>query len=72
MKRLYRSETNKKIAGICGGIGDMIDVDPTVIRLVAVALCLVTGIFPFVIGYLIAWWIVPRGRQEPSGVHQSS
>jgi phage shock protein PspC (stress-responsive transcriptional regulator) len=72
MKRLYRSETNKKIAGICGGIGDMIDADPTVIRLVAVVLCLVTGIFPFVVGYLIAWWIVPRGKQEPSGVHQSS
>ena len=64
MTRLFRSETNKKIAGICGGIGEMMDVDPTIVRLVFIVLGLATGIFPLVIGYLIAWWIVPAKQSE--------
>ena len=59
MKRLYRSNTDKKLAGLCGGIGEMADVDPTIIRLIAVALAIGTGIVPFVVGYVIAWLIVP-------------
>ncbi|HWP83509.1 MAG TPA: PspC domain-containing protein [Bacteroidota bacterium] len=66
MKKLYRSETDKKIAGICGGIGELIGVDPTVIRLLAIVLCLATAVFPFLIGYLLAWWIVPlKGEISP-------
>jgi phage shock protein C len=66
MKKLYRSTTNKKIAGVCGGIGGMMDADPTIVRLVFVVLALATGIFPFLIGYLIAWWMVPEGTQDQS------
>ena len=54
--------TNDKIiqiAGICGGIGELMDVDPTIVRLATVVLGLITGIFPFVFGYIVAWWIVP-------------
>jgi phage shock protein C len=51
---------DRKIAGVCGGIGEMTDVDPTIIRLATVALCLITGLFPLFIAYLIAWWIVPE------------
>ncbi|HEV8538265.1 MAG TPA: PspC domain-containing protein, partial [Bacteroidota bacterium] len=36
MKHLYLSVTNKKIAGVCGGFGEMMDIDPTIVRLVAV------------------------------------
>ena len=64
MKKLYRSQRNKKIAGICGGIAEMTDTDPTIIRLIVVVLALVTGFFPFFIGYLLAWWIVPVGTQN--------
>jgi phage shock protein C len=66
MKKLYRSTTNKKIAGICGGIGEMMDADPTIVRLVIVVLALVTGIVPFFVGYLIGWWLVPLGQQARS------
>jgi phage shock protein C len=59
VKKLYRSQTNKKIAGVCGGIGEMTDTDPTIIRIVTIVLGLATGFFPFFIAYLIAWWIVP-------------
>jgi phage shock protein C len=60
MKRLYRSYTDKKIAGVCGGIGEYLNVDPTVVRLVAVIGGLATGIIPFFVGYVIAWIIVPE------------
>ena len=59
MKKLYRSQTNKKIAGVCGGIGEMTNADPTIIRIAVVVLGLVTGFIPFFIAYLIAWWLVP-------------
>lgn len=60
VKRLYRSTVDKKIAGVCAGIADYLDTDPTIIRLATVVLALVTGVFPFVVGYLVAWWIVPE------------
>jgi phage shock protein C len=60
VKRLYRLRNDKKIAGVCAGIAEYFDVDPTIVRLITVVLALITGIFPFIIGYLIAWWIVPE------------
>ena len=72
MKRLYLSNTNKKIAGVCGGIGEMLDLDPTIVRLVAVVLGLATGVLPFFVGYLIAWWIVPYRTQDTSNAHQGT
>lgn len=63
MKRLFRSQRDKKIAGLCGGLGEYLDVDPTIVRLLAIVLCIGTGIFPFLIGYLIAWMIVPIAPQ---------
>lgn len=58
-KKLYRSTTDKMISGVCGGIADYFDVDPTIIRLLAVLLTFVTGIFPCIIAYIIAMIIVP-------------
>jgi phage shock protein PspC (stress-responsive transcriptional regulator) len=66
MKRLYRSGTDKKIAGICGGIGEYLDVDPTVVRLITIILALATGLIPMTIGYIIAWFIIPEApRTSP-------
>jgi len=66
VKRLHRSETDRKIAGVCGGLGEYLDVDPTIFRLIAVVLGLATGIIPFLIGYLVAWWIVPPLSELPN------
>jgi phage shock protein PspC (stress-responsive transcriptional regulator) len=57
MKKLYKSSTNKKIFGVCGGIAEYFDIDPTVIRLVwAISiLCIGTGL----LAYLIAALILP-------------
>ena len=60
MKRLYRSTTDKKIAGVCGGLGEYLAVDPTVLRLMVAIVTIATGIFPGTIGYIIAWAIVPE------------
>ncbi len=59
MTKFYRSVSDKKIAGLCGGLARMIDVDPTLVRLGVVLVCFITGVFPVVVTYLIAWWIVP-------------
>lgn len=59
MKKLYRSETDKMIAGICGGIGEMFSIDPTFIRLALIFVGLATGILPFVIAYIVGWIIIP-------------
>lgn len=66
MRKLYRSQTNKMIAGICGGIGEINNADPTIVRLVVVLIGLATAIFPLLITYLVGWIIIPEGRpSEP-------
>ena len=67
MKRLYRSRNNRKLGGVCGGIGEMLDVDPTIIRLLTIVMFLATGIIPVLLGYIIAWFIVPEGSQSDTG-----
>jgi phage shock protein C len=61
MNRLYRSKTNRIIAGVCGGLGDYFKVDPTLIRLLWVLLTLSGG--AGLVAYIIAWAIIP---EEPS------
>jgi len=60
MKRIYRSTKDKKLGGICGGLGEYLNVDPTIIRLLTVVVALCTAIAPIVIGYIIAWIIIPE------------
>lgn len=57
-KKLYRSRTNSMIAGVCGGLGEYLNVDPTILRVVAVLLIFADGIG--LLAYLIAWIIIPR------------
>lgn len=54
--RLYRSETDRILGGVCGGIAEVYDFDPSVIRL-ATLLLIITGVSPLL--YLIAWLIIP-------------
>jgi phage shock protein PspC (stress-responsive transcriptional regulator) len=63
MKRLYRSRKEKILGGICGGIAEHIDVDPSLIRLVWIVVSLIslgTGL----IVYLAAWIIIPESPEE--------
>lgn len=59
-RRLFRSETNKMLAGVCGGIGEYFNIDPTLIRLAWVILSIPTAIFGGLFAYIIAAIIIPR------------
>jgi len=58
-KRLYKSDTNKVIAGVIGGIGEYFDIDPTLLRLAYILIAVLTAVFPAVVGYLVACLIMP-------------
>ena len=58
-KKLVRS-SNKIIAGVCGGIAEYFDVDPTLIRVVYAALTLFTAGFPGVLLYIIMMLLMPQ------------
>jgi phage shock protein PspC (stress-responsive transcriptional regulator) len=55
--RLYRSETDRMLGGVCGGIAEVYDVDPTLVRLITLLIVLGTGAGLLV--YLVAWLIMP-------------
>ncbi len=59
MKKLHRTHKKRMIAGICGGAGEVYSIDPKLLRLVYIFSCLVSGIFPLLITYLIAWIVIP-------------
>lgn len=58
MKKLYRSN-DKQLAGVCGGIGEYFDLDPTLIRLAWIIVTILTGIAPGIVGYIIAAAVIP-------------
>lgn len=57
-KKLYRSTTNCMLAGVCGGIGEYFDIDPTLIRLAWVLFSALGG--SGVLAYIIAAIIIPK------------
>lgn len=61
MKKLYRSNINKKIFGVCGGIGEYFNIDPTLVRL-AWVICAFSGFG--LIAYFIAALIIPEPPVE--------
>jgi len=62
MKKIYRSQEDKKIAGILGGLGELFDIDPTLLRLLFVFIGLATGVIPLIVAYLVGWIIIPKGK----------
>jgi phage shock protein PspC (stress-responsive transcriptional regulator) len=60
-RRLMRSTTNVKLAGVCGGIAEYLNVDPTLVRLVWAIVSLVPGcVVGGILAYLLAWMILPK------------
>lgn len=60
-KRLYRSRNNRKIAGVCGGLGEYFNVDPVIFRILWVVLVLGAG--TGILAYIIFWLIVPEAPE---------
>jgi phage shock protein C len=61
-KKLTRSEENKMIGGVCAGFGDYFDIDYTLVRLIFVALGLMTVLFPMLVFYVVAWIVIPAAE----------
>jgi len=60
-KKLYRSRTDKMLGGVCGGLGQYLGIDSTLVRLFFVLLALANGVGVLI--YLVMWLIVPREGQ---------
>jgi phage shock protein PspC (stress-responsive transcriptional regulator) len=56
--RLYRSRTDRMLSGLCGGLGQYLDTDPSVVRVVAVLLSLVWPVTP--LAYLVLMLVIPE------------
>jgi phage shock protein C len=61
MKKLYLSNTDKKIAGVCGGLGEYFDIDSVLFRVLFIA-GLFLGGFSAIL-YLVMWLIIPKQPQ---------
>lgn len=57
-KKLYRSRTNKKLAGVCGGLAEYLNIDPTIVRLIwaLVVFCAGAG----VVAYIVCALVIPE------------
>ncbi|MCM0600891.1 PspC domain-containing protein [Periweissella ghanensis] len=58
-KRLYRSDNNRVWLGVLGGLGEYLNVDPTLLRVIFVIFGVFTNIVALII-YLLCAWIMPR------------
>ena len=61
MRKFYRSTTERRIAGVFGALGEMFNIDPNILRIIGFIGLFMSGIFPFVVVYVIAWIILPEG-----------
>jgi phage shock protein C len=59
VRRLVRSTNDRKIAGVCAGIADYFDIDPTIVRIIWLLATLIPG--PNIIAYLVLWLALPEG-----------
>lgn len=59
MKKLYRVEEGKILAGVCGGLAEYFNIDPNIIRLIAILLTLFSAFFGMLIVYIIMACIIP-------------
>jgi phage shock protein C len=59
MKKQLRRSRNKMIAGVCSGIAEYLDLDPTLVRVLYVLLTFVSAAFPGFLIYLILWMVMP-------------
>ncbi|MDD2431134.1 MAG: PspC domain-containing protein [Firmicutes bacterium] len=61
MKKLYRSRQNRMIAGVCGGIAEYFNIDPTVVRLLYLVISFFTAFFVGgIIFYILAAIVIPQ------------
>ncbi len=65
-KQLYRSTTSRIIGGVCGGISEYFEMDPTIVRLIFVVLGFASGSGIFI--YLVLWLVIPTSKGHDGDV----
>jgi phage shock protein C len=64
-RRLVRSSADSKIAGVCGGIAEYADVDPTLVRVLWIALAVVPGaVAGGILAYVLCWIVIPKAPAQ--------
>ena len=59
-KKLYRSRTDVKISGVCGGIAEYFNIDATLIRLLWVIVSFASGLFMGLLAYVVCVFVIPE------------
>jgi phage shock protein PspC (stress-responsive transcriptional regulator) len=72
MKKMKRSNKNKVLAGVFGGMGEYFDVDPNILRIIGLFLFIWSGFFGFLVVYVIAIFIIPLSGENPRKEEQGS
>ncbi|MDD4362837.1 MAG: PspC domain-containing protein [Atribacterota bacterium] len=62
MKKIYRSRKDYIIGGVCGGIADYFDIDPTLVRILAILIIFLGGVG--LVAYVLAWIIIPPNPDQ--------
>ncbi|MBN1984418.1 MAG: PspC domain-containing protein [Chitinivibrionales bacterium] len=60
MKKIYRVEEGKMVAGVCAGIAEAFSFDASIVRLATVFACVATGFFPLAITYVVGIFVIPQ------------
>ncbi len=68
-KKLERDEEKAVVAGVLSGMANYYEQDPVLFRIIAITFLLITGVFPGLLVYIVAWFIIPRKqKREPMAV----
>lgn len=65
-RRLTRSNRNKMIAGVCGGLAEYLDMDPTLMRVLYILVSVLSAAFPGVIAYIVLMFLMPPPETVPA------
>ena len=66
VKRVYRSKNERMLAGVCGGLGEYFNIDPTLVRILFIIFALIVG--GGILLYIILWLLIP---EEPEAVENA-
>ncbi len=61
---LHRSRRHRLLGGVCGGLAEWLGWDPTLVRILYVAVSICSAAFPGTIAYVVLWLVMPRASEE--------
>jgi len=67
-RRLHRSLTDRRVGGVCGGIAEFLEADPSIIRIIWLVSLLFFGVGGM--AYLLLWFVLPAGDEQPAGIQR--